>query len=266
MTVPHTQEIAYYQRIIQKMPENTPFRINAHIRLGKLYAESGQTEAAIQQYAAAAAQYTNNGAIVKAIAANKMAEALDPARKPKGQDLIETYFKPSPARPMQQAQFDEREARDLILAQVPLFSDLETEERGKIAEFLAPVTFAKGATIIQEGELGDCMYLIQRGELDVFTSLVSDERDPARAAQERLHLSSLKAGDFFGEHALLTNEPRSATVVALTEVVLLRFAKPDLLKIIKSYPHVRDVLETYHTRRNARTVSALKAALQKVRG
>ncbi len=47
------QEIEYYQRIIQKFPPTTPFSINA-LKLGKLYAELGNNEAAIREYSLAA--------------------------------------------------------------------------------------------------------------------------------------------------------------------------------------------------------------------
>jgi CRP-like cAMP-binding protein len=71
-----------------------------------------------------------------------------------------------------------------------------------------------------------------------------------------------KEGDFFGEQALLTNDPRNATVVALTAVDLLRFSKPDLEAIMRTYPRIGDMLQHYHQQRNTRTIASLTSVLQ----
>ena len=71
-------------------------------------------------------------------------------------------------------------------------------------------------------------------------------------------------GDFFGEQALITNEPRNATIIALTDVELLRFAKSDLAAVVRSYPRVEELLKKYHQQRNTATIASLKAALQKL--
>lgn len=259
------REIQYYQRVIQKMPEYTTFRINAHIRLGKLYAESGNAEAAIHEYSAAADQYVHNGALVKAIAANKMIMELAPGQSDALAELSHLYFKHGdiPASLRESFQTDSsQQALDQKLAIVPLFSYLAAEERQKIAEFLSPVSVTKGITIIKEGEIGDCMYLIQSGEVGVYTLLI-EEQHRLEEDQESLHLATLKEGDFFGEQALITNEPRNASIVALTDVQLLRFSKSDLNTIVKNYPRVGELLEKYHHQRNANMISSLKTAFKK---
>jgi hypothetical protein len=259
------REIQYYQRVIQKMPEYTTFRINAHLRLGKLFAELGNGEAAIHEYATAADQYVHNGALVKAIAANKMIMELDPGRDDALAELSALYFRHEEILASLQESFQADEphhALDHKLARVPLFSYLAAEERQKIAEFLSPVMVVKGTTIITEGEIGDCMYLVKSGEVGVYTMLMDEQHGPEEA-QEPLHLATLKEGDFFGEQALITNEPRNASIVALTEVQLLRFSKPDLDTIVKSYPRIGELLEKYHHQRNANTISSLKSAVKK---
>lgn len=266
---PHTQEIAYYQRIIQKMPEFTPFRINAHIRLGKLYTETGKNDAAIREYAAAAAQYAHNGALVKALAVNTLILDLDASQKDVLAEMSALYFKQRKRSVPLLGECEgelSADALELTLAQVPLFSDLTAEERKHIAAYLVPQHFEQGATILQEGDFGDCMYLIQAGQVDVYTMLMEKERGRDNADQEMLLLATLKAGDFFGEQALITNDPRNATIQANTAACLLSFSKRDLASIIQTYPHVGDVLETYHQRRNSQTIASLKSALQNMRG
>jgi CRP-like cAMP-binding protein len=262
-TAQQQQAIAYYQRVIRKMPPFTSFRIHAHIRLGKLYAEAGNTESAIGEFSDAAAQYLHNGALVKAIAANAMILELDPARKDVHADLSALYFKHGEI-PLTLDESFQREHGGMTLkeklASVPLFSYLAEEERQKIAEFLTPIRVKKGAVIIQEGDIGDCMYLIKSGEVEVYTLLLEEHQHDADVGQDHLHLATLKSGDFFGEQALIAHEPRNATIIALTDAELLRFSKPDLDAVVKSYPRVGELLEKYHHQRNNATVNSLKSA------
>lgn len=288
------QEIEYYQRIIRKFSPFTPFSINAHIKLGKLYAELGNINAAIREYAFAADQYVRNGAVVKAIAVNKMIAMLDPQQQQTLSQPGHLYFQQSDSaerapssmsgqHPDEQENFDfpeyEHSANDETfflfeenipkteLAQkltvIPLFSYLTDAERQKIAEFLSPVEMKQGATIIAEGETGDCMYLIQSGEVAIYTTLTTSEIQRNEAHQEeQIQLASLKEGDFFGEQALITNEPRNATVVARTDLQLLRFSKPDLNVILKQYPRISKVLFHHHQQRITNALECLHAAFQ----
>lgn len=159
------------------------------------------------------------------------------------------------------AEYYTRRAADATLARVPLFSYLAPVERSKIAERLTPITFAKDQAVITEGETGDTMYLIKSGEVGIYTTLVEDEGvSVIKSGQDRLHLATLKAGDFFGEQALITREPRNATIIALTDVVeLLQFTKHDLAEVVKQYPRVGTLLKKYHQQRMAETMASLKS-------
>ena len=154
-----------------------------------------------------------------------------------------------------------RKTSDITLARVPLFSHLDPIERRKIAEQFTPVTIHKGATILTEGEMGDEMYVIKSGQVGVYTTLVEEEGGVSviKTDQDRLHLATLKAGDFFGEQALITREPRSATIIALTDVQLMKFTKHDLAVVVKQHPRVGAQLTKYHQRRIADTMESLKA-------
>ena len=148
----------------------------------------------------------------------------------------------------------------MTLARVPLFSYLDPAERHKIAEYLAPMNAKKGEAIITEGEIGDTMYLIKSGEVGIYTTLVESEGvSVIKTDQERLHLATLKEGDFFGEQALITKEPRSATVIASTDVQLLKFSKRDLAAVVKHYPRVGTLLKKYHQQRISDTLESLKS-------
>ena len=156
-------------------------------------------------------------------------------------------------------------ALDSKLAHIPLFTDLSTPERQKIVEFLAPVAVKKGAAIVTEGESGDCMYLIQSGTVGVYTKLMLDHHgSPPEAfdADEQLHLATLQDGDFFGEQALITNQRRNATVIALTDTQLLRFARADLDAVVRAFPRIGQLLKQYHYQRTTATLESLHTAFQ----
>ncbi|GAK57478.1 cyclic nucleotide-binding protein [Candidatus Vecturithrix granuli] len=157
-------------------------------------------------------------------------------------------------------EYYKRKTSDSTLARVPLFSFLDPVERRKIAEHLSPVNIRKGVTIITEGDIGDSMYIIKSGQVGVYTTLMEDDGlSVIKTDQERLHLATLQEGDFFGEQALITNEPRSATIIALTEVQLFKFTKQDLAVVVKQYPRVGVLLKKYHQQRISDTLESLKS-------
>lgn len=86
--------------------------------------------------------------------------------------------------------------------------------------------YANGEVIITEGEMGDCMYVIQSGSVEAVVGSGGHER----------RIAVLEGGDFFGEMALFDKEVRSATVRALGEARVLTIDKRALLKRISEDP------------------------------
>ena len=82
--------------------------------------------------------------------------------------------------------------------------------------------FTDGEVIIQQGDVGDRMYVVQTGSVEVVHESNGEER----------RLSALTAGDFFGEMALFDKVVRSASVRALGEARVLTIDKRTLLKRI----------------------------------
>jgi CPA1 family monovalent cation:H+ antiporter len=105
------------------------------------------------------------------------------------------------------------------IARVPLFASLGPQARGQIAKLLRPRLVLPGEPILIKGERGDAMYFIASGAVEV-------KLDPAP-----LRLGS---GDFFGELALLTNQPRSADVTALGYCRLLMLRARDFRQLLDS--------------------------------
>lgn len=86
--------------------------------------------------------------------------------------------------------------------------------------------FRDGEMIVRQGEAGDCMYVIQSGEVEVL------RRDGA----QEFCLATLRSGDFFGEMALFEREVRSASVRAVGEVWVLTLEKKTFLRRIHEDP------------------------------
>ena len=86
--------------------------------------------------------------------------------------------------------------------------------------------YANGEVIVRQGEMGDCMYVVQSGEVEVVQATGRGEQ----------RLAVLGAGTFFGEMAVFQREVRSATVRALGEARALKVDKKTLLRRIKEDP------------------------------
>ena len=91
-----------------------------------------------------------------------------------------------------------------LLGAVPLLSSLTPSQLEKLAASGVDRTFHRGETILRQGEKGIGLYLMLSGSADLRRSGV--------------RVSSLSAGQFFGEAALLADEPRTAEIFATTEV------------------------------------------------
>jgi CRP-like cAMP-binding protein len=81
-------------------------------------------------------------------------------------------------------------------------------------------TFKDGEIIIRQGEVGDCMYVVQAGQVEVFQKLADSE----------VRLATMGEGEFFGEMALFEREVRSATVRAVGEARVLTVDRHTLLR------------------------------------
>ena len=119
-----------------------------------------------------------------------------------------------------------------LLKKISLFRDLDEKEIKQVVKVAVPKTFPAGSVIIQEGESGDTMYILCQGEVEITKrlGLVLDEDTP----NERI-IIRLKAdeGVCFGEMSLLEDEPRSATVTALTDCFLMELSRENFLDLIK---------------------------------
>ena len=112
-----------------------------------------------------------------------------------------------------------------FLKESPFFAALPLEELYHIALSMEEEGVREGAPVIKEGTMGDKMYIVVSGELEV-----KKEGGPRFAV--------LGASQVFGEQALLDEEPRSASVVALNDVHLLSLQRSSLERILRRYSSI----------------------------
>jgi CRP-like cAMP-binding protein len=122
-----------------------------------------------------------------------------------------------------------------VLAEVPLFADLSARHVRGIAKLAKIQRLGAYTQIVREGEPGDSFFLLLEG-----TAMA---RPPGKRGVK------LRAGDFFGELALLDDAPRSATVEAQEDVLVARIGRKDFLRMLEKEPKVSlSLLHTLATR------------------
>jgi len=112
------------------------------------------------------------------------------------------------------------------LRNMKLLAGLSSSQLEDVGRRLRRVRFRQGQTIIHEGDPGDEMFLLHAGRVGVVEG----------AGRDALPLAELGAGDVFGEMALLTGNPRSASVTALSDVDLLVLGKADFEELVAAQP------------------------------
>lgn len=112
----------------------------------------------------------------------------------------------------------------LLLKSLSLFSDTPETILAELAHLLKEVEYAKGTQVVKEGETGNCMYIIFRGEVKI--------------TKGKELLAVLKEMDFFGELSLMDTETRSATATALADCILFRIDQEPFYDLVETRPEV----------------------------
>eukprot|EP00930_Biecheleria_cincta_P039988 TRINITY_DN27435_c0_g1_i1.p1 TRINITY_DN27435_c0_g1~~TRINITY_DN27435_c0_g1_i1.p1 ORF type:complete len:993 (-),score=177.83 TRINITY_DN27435_c0_g1_i1:110-2992(-) len=130
------------------------------------------------------------------------------------------HLKANNARMHEMMAYMHQELRGQFLSKVPLLSAkvLNAQTQFKLVSCLRPHTFDKGQHIITEGEVGDKLYIVERGTCEVLKKI--NDRS--------ITVGQLGKGAFFGEIAVLYDMPRTATVRAQTSVIALSLSRDDL--------------------------------------
>ena len=166
----------------------------------------------------------------------------------------------------------EAEAPPFPAAPTPLFGSLGPLELARLGEALRVRRVMPGEVVIREGDAGDALYAVGRGRLVVYCK-PGDDNDAAATMEEgfddatsveamvaqlrknsqergdRVYLAGLADGDFFGEFSFLAERPRSATVEAITESLLLEIDRHAVDEICRLDPHFTEPLLQFYKER-----------------
>jgi CRP/FNR family cyclic AMP-dependent transcriptional regulator len=119
------------------------------------------------------------------------------------------------------------------LSAMPLFRGLDDAALESITRSLRTRRFRRGEVIFHVGDPGDALFIVSSGAVKI--TLPSDTGDEAI-------LATLRAGDFFGELALLDGAPRSATAAALEPTETFVLPRQRFRELIATEPVIRDAL------------------------
>jgi hypothetical protein len=132
---------------------------------------------------------------------------------------------------------DSAAAPEIVVPRI--FSALSEAERRDLVSMARRRAFANGEEVFREGDPGDSLFVIERGQAIVST----DYKD------KTIMFAMLDAGDFFGEMALLTKRPRTATVTAFGDLEVYELTKESVKALVDRQPKVlKDLVNFYYSR------------------
>ena len=131
---------------------------------------------------------------------------------------------------------------ELFLAQVAMFSGLNQAALHDISSRLKLRQVGPGEVLCREGDQASSLFIVQRGSAEVVLSPLGNV-DAARP------VARLRGGDVIGELALLTSEPRSATVVARLPTTVLELEREDFFALLERFPRLSGNLVRILSRR-----------------
>mmetsp|Transcript_33918 Transcript_33918/g.85716 ORF Transcript_33918/g.85716 Transcript_33918/m.85716 type:complete len:402 (-) Transcript_33918:140-1345(-) len=118
-----------------------------------------------------------------------------------------------------------RDRYDAFLSKVPLLESMDAYERSQLADALVSEVFTDGQTVMKQGEVGKKFYILEEGA--------------ASALKNNTKVMDFGVGDYFGELALITDQPRAATVIAKGSCKMLSVDSRSFKRLL----NVNDLLE-----------------------
>jgi cAMP-dependent protein kinase regulator len=213
----------------QKHCAQEPTDLRSRLKVAELLEKVGKKKEAIQVYREVAEAYAQDGFLLQAISVNKMILRIDPSAKDVNDRLAQLYTekigKAKPLRP---------------LPHIPLFSELNEKELQSLLDHIQVKTFSKDTSICREGERGDSLMVISRGEVAV------SKRNPEG---KEVWIRNLKEGDFFGEFGFFIDQIRHASIKASMECEILEISRNELDEVIKTHPRMKEVLQNLFKKR-----------------
>jgi len=213
----------------QKHCVQNPKDLQSHLKVAGLLERLDRKREAVRAYQNLAEAYIQDGFLLQAIAINKMILRIAPSSEDISAQLAQLYteklHRTKSLRPFHH---------------IPLFSELNEQELQSLIGHLRGTTFQKGIPICREGEDGDSLFIIGRGEVAITKQMPGGKE---------MWIRNLKEGDFFGEFGFFTDQKRHASVKAETECEILQISRNELEKIVKTHPRMMEILQKFFKER-----------------
>src|SRR6185436_522626 len=141
-----------------------------------------------------------------------------------------------------------------MLAEVPLFSLLDDQERATLAARITTTKIPAGQMIFHHGDPGDTMYVVREGEVEIFFK---------NDTGERIVLETARAGDFFGEISLMDGGPRMTSALVTENLEAFIVDRGDLDEFMRVNPAAAMDLLSATGRRLRETAKLLRHSVSR---
>lgn len=263
---------------------------NIHIKIGDCYTKVDNNTEAKKHYGIAATKFTNEGILIKAIAANKMILRLDPndARakerisvlhnKQSGNDSTEGLLPNSATVETKDTpKSNESEMQSFLYDSDSLESEFSLSKKRELSSYSKKekkIGISKDIEIFSGLSHDDFIAVVEKIEPITFSAgeviikegdegdsiyiIVSGKVSIFRNTEfgEEIHITDLTDGAFFGEFGFFLKSKRFATIKATVETTLLELTKRDMDNVTKENPKVREVLIKFYKNRVLDTILA----------
>jgi CRP-like cAMP-binding protein len=146
-----------------------------------------------------------------------------------------------------------------LLRRIPLFAKVEPSRLKLLAFTSERVTYEAGQEICRQGDIGDAAYLVISGVAEILVDTPTG----------RIKIAELSKNALVGEIAIINDVPRTATVLAGSEVEALRITKDHFLRLVAEFPQIAieimRVLATRLSRTNEELTDARRRLAEPVR-
>ncbi|MFH1533955.1 MAG: cyclic nucleotide-binding domain-containing protein [Nitrospirota bacterium] len=116
-----------------------------------------------------------------------------------------------------------------VLRKIPLFSNLDESLHREIIQHIVLMYYPANYVIFKENDGGDALYIIKKGTIQIY-------KEPKEEGDLPGNVAEITDGGFFGEMALVSDQPRNASSKTLTESEVFILSKDDFKKLLDSNP------------------------------
>ncbi|NIA01857.1 MAG: cyclic nucleotide-binding domain-containing protein [Nitrospirae bacterium] len=112
-----------------------------------------------------------------------------------------------------------------VLKQIPLFSNLDESLHKEIIQHIVLMYYPTNYIIFKENDEGDALYIIKNGNIQIYN-------EPKEEGDLPKNIAEITNGGFFGEMALISEQPRNASAKALVDSEVFILSKEDFKKLL----------------------------------